>query len=245
MAKSDDKDVLQRYDGRGVILKVRQSLEIDKMQLSFVSYGQDNKMTSYVNCFIDAADFGLLMERIRDKSLQKQIYAEKQRCQAAGEKYPHFIYDSPFGGGTMKNGTAVSRHFTISPAASDKFDVTFTGYAYPASRSRTGAFIPVKGAQAVARINVSTTYHGLALLAYKWQWLEKDYMERKYNMASMKSDYQYGNHGEPEGTVPPQQDDTVQPADVPQPQQIEQTVPAPESSAIEMSIAESEDDLPF
>lgn len=27
-------------------------------------------------------------------------------------------------------------------------------------------------------------------MAYKWQWLEKDYMTKRYNMANMKSRYQ-------------------------------------------------------
>lgn len=186
MPREEEKNVLQRYDGRGVILKVKQTLPIDRMCFSFVQYGADNKATGSVDCFLDAADFGLLMERIRNNSLQKQIVAEKKRAEVAGEKYPKAIFTSPMGGKHTKDG-AISRYFTIAPGM--KADVVFTGYAFKAAVSKTGAFIPVKGEKPVCSIRVSTDWHGLALMAYKWQWLEKDYMTRKYNMLSMQDDY--------------------------------------------------------
>ena len=186
MAKNDDKDVLQRYDGRGCMLKIKQCLSIDKMELSFVSYGSDNKATANVNCYLDAVDFGLLCESIRTRELQTAIAKEKARALAAGELYPKVIYTSPMGGRKTDKG-AVSRYFTIAPGS--KADVVFTGYAFNASVSSTGAFIPTKGERPIASIRVSCTYHALAQLAYKWQWLEKDYMSKKYNMEAMKSEY--------------------------------------------------------
>ena len=138
MAKNDDKDVLQRYDGRGCMLKIKQCLSINKMELSFVSYGSDNKATANVNCYLDAVDFGLLCESIRTRELQTAIAKEKARALAAGELYPKVIYTSPMGGRKTDKG-AVSRYFTIAPGS--KADVVFTGYAFNASVSSTGAFL--------------------------------------------------------------------------------------------------------
>lgn len=215
-----DPDVIHRMDGKGVILKVRQALDIDKVRFSFVSYGSDNKATSSVDCYLSAEDFGLLMERARNESLQKQIYKEKQRAQAEGEQYPKAIYTSPIGGGTTKHSGVVSRHFTIAPGS--RAEVMFTGLAFAAERSSTGAYIAKKGEKPVARISVPATYHDLALMAYKWQWLEKDYMPKRFNMVAMKSDY---NREEHETDAPVQQQE--------------------EPSDGFADIQDTEDDLPF
>lgn len=185
MAK-EEKDVLSRFDGRGVMLKVKQALDIDKICFSFISYGADNKATANINCYLDAVEFALLMERIRNESLQKAIFAEKQRWQSSKDKYPKNIYTSPIGGARTENG-AISRMFTIAPA--QKYDIVFRAMAFPANVSQTGAFIAKKGERPVAQIMVSTTFHELAKMAYKWQWLEKDYMGHKYCMDNMKDTY--------------------------------------------------------
>lgn len=184
-----EPEVLHRMDGRGVILKVKQKLDIGKMCFSFVQYGSDNKITGNVDCYLSAEEFGLMMENIRSQSLQKQIYREKQRADKAGEKYPNAVYTSPLGGG-MHNGKPVSRHFTIGPGSSA--EVLFTGTECDAEKSATGAYIPTKGGH-YTQIRVSCKYHDLALIAYKWQWLEKDYMEKRYSIANMQSKYKPEN----------------------------------------------------
>jgi hypothetical protein len=60
---------------------------------------------------------------------------------------------------------------------------------YPAEKNETGAFISKKGAKALSIIRVSCSYADLRLLQYKWSFLEQDYMPKKYNMETMKSDY--------------------------------------------------------
>ncbi|MGN0240062.1 MAG: hypothetical protein ACI4CS_00085 [Candidatus Weimeria sp.] len=212
MAREEEKDVLSRFDGRGVILKVRQALEIGKMEFSFVSYGTDNKATASVDCYLDAVEFALLMERIRNESLQKAIFTEKQRWQSSGDKYPKEVYVSPIGGSQTKNG-AVSRFFSIAPAA--KQDVVFRAMAFPASVSQTGAFIAKRGEKPVASIIVSTTFHELAKMAYKWQWLEKDYMSQKYCLKNMANEYRNSHraentNGAPEQGVPDNRVTTVE-----------------------------------
>jgi hypothetical protein len=213
MAREEEKDVLARFDGRGVILKVKQALEIDKMLFSFVQYGADNKLTNSVDCYLDASEFGLLMERIRNESLQKSIFAEKQRWQSSGDKYPKEIYISPIGGSHTKDG-AVSRFFSIAPAA--KYDVVFRAMAFPAAVSQTGAFIAQKGAKPIATILVSTTFHELAKMAYRWKWLENDYMSRKYCIANMQNAYRAAHREQADsqpvadGTAPQPAEQNVQ-----------------------------------
>ena len=180
-----EPEVLHRMDGRNVILKVKQSLDIGKMQFSFVQYGADHHATSNIDCYLSAEDFGLLMENIRSMQLQKAIAKEKANAEKEGRKYPNAIYQSPLGG-SMHNGRPVSRHFTIGPGSSA--EVLFTAIQSDAEKSATGAFIPKAGNSTTIR--VSAKYHDLALMAYKWQWLEKDYMTKRYNMANMKSRYQ-------------------------------------------------------
>lgn len=240
MAREEEKDVLARFDGRGVILKVKQALEIDKMLFSFVQYGADNKLTNSVDCYLDASEFGLLMERIRNESLQKSIFAEKQRWQSSGDKYPKEIYISPIGGSHTKDG-AVSRFFSIAPAA--KYDVVFRAMAFPAAVSQTGAFIAQKGAKPIATILVSTTFHELAKMAYKWQWLENDYMSHKYCMANMKNAYRE-THKEQIEAETRQSIEEIHSVGVPQ-------ASAPQSQQTQSSEKEynevfsDEDDLPF
>lgn len=184
---NNDSTVLHRIDGRGVMLKVKQALPIGKMCFSFVQYGSDNKMTSSVDCYLSAEDFGLLMARIRTGALQRQIANEKLRAKQAGEQYPKFVWQSPLGGGETANGI-VSRHFNIAPGARDTVEVLFTGIVMPATKSPTGAFIPTRGARGTS-IRVPATYHDLELMAYKWQWLERDYMSKRYSMEALKDTY--------------------------------------------------------
>lgn len=68
-----EPEVLHRMDGRDVILKVKQSLDIGKMRFSFVQYGSDNHVTSSIDCYMSAEDFGLLMRNITSMDLQKRI----------------------------------------------------------------------------------------------------------------------------------------------------------------------------
>lgn len=193
MSRETEKDVLARFDGRGVMLKVKQALDIDKMAFSFVTYGQNNKSTGSINCYLDAVEFALLMERIRNESLQKAIFAEKQRQLQSGDKYPKDIYTSPMGGARSGDG-AISRMFVIAPAM--KNDVMFRAIAFSATVSPTGAFIPKKGEKPIQQIIVSTSFHELAKMAYKWQWLEKDYMSHKYCMDNMKDTYRKDHDSE-------------------------------------------------
>lgn len=188
-----EPEVLHRMDNRGVILKIKQKLDIGKMCFSFVQYGNDNKIIGNIDCYISAEEFGLMMASIRSQSFQKQIYKEKQRADKAGEKYPKATYTSPLGGG-MHNGKPISRHFTVGPGSS--VEVLFTGTECDAEKSATGAYIPSKGGH-YTQIRVSCKYHDLALIAYKWQWLEKDYMEKRYSIANMQSKFKPENKANP------------------------------------------------
>lgn len=85
----------------------------------------------------------------------------------------------------MQKGKPVSRHFTIGPGSSA--EVLFTAVQSEAEKSATGAYIPKQGS--AKTIRVSAKYHDLALMAYKWGFLEQDYMTKRYCMANMQSRY--------------------------------------------------------
>lgn len=240
MEQVKDANVLHRIDGRGVILKVKQALDIGKMCFSFVAYGgADHKATSSIDCYMTAEDFGLLMKQVSEKTLQTRIAAEKQKATAEGRQYPNAIYNSPMGGRMTNNG-AVSRHFSIAPGS--RAEVMFTGLMYAADKSGTGAFIPKSGSKPIARIMVPATYHDLALMAYKWHFLEQDYMSKRYCMEFMKSDYQS------------EQNDSAAPAQATPTQPTQPTAPTQPATATGsddfMDVGDfmnlpSDEDLPF
>ena len=55
--------------------------------------------------------------------------------------------------------------------------------------SSTGAFTTVKGAKPLATVRVPARYDDLKMIAYKWQFLEADYMSKKYTVDAMRSTY--------------------------------------------------------
>lgn len=190
MAKNTDdneeKDVLDKFYGAKAFVKIKQRLAIGKMLLTFVSL-QDTK--KHIDCYMEAEEFGgLLMADIKNGSLYKKLIAEK----AKGDQYPKAVWTSPMGGNaTGNNGKPISRYFTISPGNSK--EVVLTAVSYPATQNDTGAFIPVKNANALNRFIIGISWNELRLLQYKWSFLENDYMSKKYCLANMQPNYNFSN----------------------------------------------------
>ncbi|ADL36553.1 hypothetical protein bpr_IV189 (plasmid) [Butyrivibrio proteoclasticus B316] len=181
--KNEEKNLLAAYYGKKAFVKIKQCLEIGKIQFSFVDL---NNTKDHIDCYMLAEEFGaILMASITDKSLLKAIMDEK----AKGEQYPKPIWMSPVGGNaTGNNGKPISRYFEIAPGSSS--EVLFTAYSFPAEQNDNGAFIKVKGSKAILTLRVPCTFNDLKVLQYKWSFLEKDYMSEKYSLLNMKSDYQ-------------------------------------------------------
>lgn len=180
---NEEKNLLGAYYGGNAFFKIKQCLEISKVQFAFVDKANAK---NHIDCYMEAEEFGaVLMAGIKNGSLIKALMTEKEK----GEQYPKAVYTSPIGGnGTGNNGKPISRYFEISPAA--KGEVLFTAYTYPAERNTTGAFIKVKGSKPLLTLRIPCTYNDLKILAYKWSFLEADYMSKKYSFENMKSDYQ-------------------------------------------------------
>lgn len=180
---TEEKEVIHAMYTKTTFVKIKQSLEIGKILLSFV----DMTSKKNIDCYMQAEEFGAcLMQDIKNGSLFKKLAAEK----AKGAQYPDKVWESPMGG-TKKDGNMISRHFTISPGS--KSEVLFTALQYPATQNETGAYIPIKGSQPFI-IRVACTYNDLRILQYKWSYLEKDYMTSKYNIKAMTSEYQSRNN---------------------------------------------------
>ncbi len=181
--KTEEKNLLAAYYGKKAFLKIKQCLEIDKIQFSFV---EKDDAKNHIDCYMEAVEFGaILMQGIKNASLLKALYDEKKK----GDQYPKAVFTSPIGGNATGNkGKPVSRYFTISPASSG--EVLFTAYSFPAEKSPTGAFIKVKDSKPIITLRVPCSINDLKVLAYKWSFLENDYMSKKYSFENMKSDYQ-------------------------------------------------------
>ena len=180
--KIEERNVLSAYYGSKAFVKIKQCLEIGKMQCAFVDLENPK---NFVDIYMEAEEFGaILMNSVKNGSLIKALVSEKEK----GEQYPKAVWTSPVGGNaTGNNGKPISRYFEISPAA--KGEVLFTAFAFPAEQNSTGAFIKVKGSKALTTLRVPCTYNDLKILQYKWSFLEADYMGSKYTLANMKSDY--------------------------------------------------------
>lgn len=216
--KTDEKNLLAAYYGSKAFVKIKQCLEIGKIQFSFV----DKENTkNHIDCYMEAEEFGaILMAAVRNGSLIKSIMSEK----AKGDQYPKAVWHSPVGGNaTGNNGKPISRYFEIAPASSG--EVLFTALAFPAEKNETGAFIKVKGAKALMTLRVPCTYNDLKILGYKWSFLEADYMSRKYSVENMKSDYQ------------PRCEDTYASS--------EDNTPEYNGESSELTRSSAEDDVPF
>ncbi len=180
--KSEDRSVIDAFYSKKAFVKIRQCLEIGKVQFSFVDAASPK---THIDCYMLGEEFGaLLMASIKNGSLIKSLIAEK----AKGEQYPKAVWQSPVGGNaTGNNGKPISRYFVIAPGAAS--EVLLTAYSYPATRNDTGAFIKVKGSSPLSTIRVPCSFNDLKILAYKWGFLENDYMSKKYCLENMKSDY--------------------------------------------------------
>lgn len=180
--KSEEKNLLQAFYGSKAFFKIKQCLEIGKIQFSFVDKANAK---NFINCYMEAEEFGaILINSIKNGTLLKALELEK----AKNDTYPKAIFTSPVGGNaTGNNGSPISRYFTISPGSTS--EVLFTAYAFPAEKSSTGAFIKKKGSNALITLRIPCSVNDLKILAYKWSYLEKDYMGKKYCLENMKSEY--------------------------------------------------------
>lgn len=176
-----EPEVLHDFYGSKAFVKIKQCLEIDKMCFSFVN-SQEGKTKEHIDCYMKAEEFGLLAIDIKNGTLIRKLEEEKRK----GAQYPNPVWTSPMGGATI-NGNAVSRYFDIAPASIQGYDVVFTAKVFPAETNSTGVYIPVKGAKATLILRIPGTITDLRMIQYKWSWLEKDYMSKKYNLDSMKA----------------------------------------------------------
>ena len=134
MKNNEEKNLLAAYYGKKAFVKIKQVLEIGKMQFSFVNL---ENAKEHVDVYMEAEEFGcILMGGIKNSTLIKALMTEK----AKGEEYPKAVWTSPVGGNAKgNNGKPISRYFEISP--SSKGEVLFTAYAFPATQNETGAFM--------------------------------------------------------------------------------------------------------
>ena len=181
--KIEEKNLLAAYYGKKAFVKIKQCLEIGKIQFSFVDLANSK---NFIDVYMLAEEFGaILMASIKNGSLIKAIMTEKGK----GEQYPKAIWQSPIGGNaTGNNGKPISRYFEISPSSTS--EVLFTAHTFPAVKNEKGAFIKEKGSKALLTLRVPCSFNDLKILAYKWSFLEADYMSKKYSVENMKSDYQ-------------------------------------------------------
>lgn len=181
--KIEEKNLLAAYYGKKAFVKIKQCLEIGKIQFSFVDLANSK---NFIDVYMLAEEFGaILMAGIKNGSLIKAIMTEKGK----GEQYPKAIWQSPIGGNaTGNNGKPISRYFEISPSSTS--EVLFTAHTFPAVKNDKGAFIKEKGSKALLTLRVPCSFNDLKILAYKWSFLEADYMSKKYSVENMKSDYQ-------------------------------------------------------
>ena len=181
--KNEEKNLLAAYYGKKAFVKIKQCLEIGKIQFSFVDLANSK---NFIDVYMLAEEFGaILMAGIKNGSLIKAIMTEKGK----GEQYPKAIWQSPIGGNaTGNNGKPISRYFEISPSSTS--EVLFTAHTFPAVKNDKGAFIKEKGSKALLTLRVPCSFNDLKILAYKWSFLEADYMSNKYSVGNMKSDYQ-------------------------------------------------------
>lgn len=181
--KNEEKNLLAAYYGKKAFVKIKQCLEIGKIQFSFVDLANSK---NFIDVYMLAEEFGaILMAGIKNGSLIKAIMTEKGK----GEQYPKAIWQSPIGGNaTGNNGKPISRYFEISPSSTS--EVLFTAHTFPAVKNDKGAFIKEKGSKALLTLRVPCSFNDLKILAYKWSFLEADYMSNKYSVENMKSDYQ-------------------------------------------------------
>lgn len=183
MAKNNNDgngNVLYGIFGGKAFLKIKSALEIDKMVFSFVS---KENAKEYNDIYMNVLDFGgILMKDIKSGLLLKKIQAEK----AKGEQYPSAIYTSHYGGCKTAEGKMISRYFNIAPGT--KQEVVITAYAYPATEEN-GMYVPIKGEKPVSTLRVGCDYDELRKVAYVWDFLEADYMSKKYNMNTLRNTY--------------------------------------------------------
>lgn len=209
MKDNTEKNVIHAVFNRKSFVKIKQCLEIGKVLLSFVDMEKTDK---HIDCYMSAEEFGaLLMADIKNTSLLRRIADEKKRAQEAGEQYPKNVWTSPIGGtANGPTGKPISRSFSIAPGTSA--EVMLTATMYPATTSDTGAFIAEKGSSPIATIRVALTYNDLKILQYKWSFLEKDYMTKKYCLEAMQSDWK------PQDTDAQQQSQSNEQQSQPQPE---------------------------
>lgn len=177
-----EERTLRNFFGKTTFCKVKSALEIDKMLLSFVDTA--DAKNKHIECYIDAVDFGMLMEQVADGRFGQKLTTEK----AKGAQYPGAVFTSNYGGCKTPDGKAISRYFTIAPGS--KQDLVLTAYAYPAHVDEMGKYVPDKGAQASCLIRVGCTWHDFDAMRYCWKFLEGDYMRKKYNVEALKNSFE-------------------------------------------------------
>lgn len=184
---TEEKEVLAALYGAKAFVKIKQWLDVGKMAICFVNLKDTSK---YINCYMEAEEFGaLFMADIKNGSLFRKIQEEKSKTIASGKQFSNSIWSSPIGGNaTANNGEPVSRYFTISPGL--KTEIVLTAIQMPAKISDTGAFIAIEHAQPLIKLSIGCSYNDLRILQYKWSFLEHDYMQRKYTLSNMRSEYQ-------------------------------------------------------
>ena len=145
--KNEEKNLLAAYYGKKAFVKIKQCLEIGKIQFSFVDLANSK---NFIDVYMLAEEFGaILMAGIKNGSLIKAIMTEKGK----GEQYPKAIWQSPIGGNaTGNNGKPISRYFEISPSSTS--EVLFTAHTFPAVKNDKGDFIKEKVSKALLTLRV-------------------------------------------------------------------------------------------
>jgi len=177
-----EKNVLHTIYNANTFLKIKQWLDGgDQMIFSFVNMEDKNKS---LDIYLSADDMAVFMMEIPSIIDNLKNNAAKKEP----EKYT-IVYQSPYGGNATGNdGKPMSRYFCIQ--AGKYQPVILTAYAYPANKTNSGAFCPIKGAQPFKQVRVSldkTFAKTLKLIQLKWNYLQDDYFKEKFRLSNMKA----------------------------------------------------------
>lgn len=135
--------------GSTQFIKVKACFDIEKINFDFV----DKKSKNSISCYVKPARVLQLCKEFESGKLDQKIIKSIHDAEQKNEKYPAQVWTSTYGGEEKKDGTCISRYFSISPGMKNSSGkhgyAVLTAYEYPANKSDNGAFIPLSESKAL------------------------------------------------------------------------------------------------